>query len=181
MTLVEDDEHDLFPGIAREALLNLVGQLRDTYERIATIDRQILAWHRSNEESRRLETIPGIGPITASAMVATITDPTLFRSGRDLAAWIGLVPRQNSSGGKERLGRISKKGDGYLRRLLITGAIAMLRFARSGKGGQTTQWAADLLERKPYKVAAVALANKMARIVWALMTRGDAFRPQPAG
>lgn len=180
MTLVEDDEHGLFPEIAREALLSLVAQLRDAYDRISMIDRQILVWHRSNEESRRLETIPGIGPITASAMVATITDPTLFHSGRDLAAWIGLVPRQNSSGGKERLGHISKKGDSYLRRLLITGAIAMLRFARNGQGARTTQWAASLLSRKPYKVAAAALANKMARIVWAVMTRQEEFRPQLA-
>jgi len=177
MTLIEDDEHELFPEVAREALLNLVAQLRDAYDRISVIDRQILVWHNSNEDSRRLETIPGIGPITASAMVATITDPALFRNGRDLAAWIGLVPRQNSSGGKERLGRISKKGDSYLRRMLITGAIAMLRFARNGHS-RTMQWAADLLHRKPYKVAAVALANKMARIVWAVMTKQVEYRPQ---
>ncbi len=179
ITLVEDDEHDLIPEIARDALLALIAQLRDAYERISAIEHRILAWHRANVASRRLETIPGIGPITASALVATITDPSLFSSGRQLAAWIGLVPRQNSSGGKERLGRISKKGDPYLRRLLVIGAHAVLRFARNGKA-RTTTWATGLLARKPYKLAAVALANKMARIVWALLTRNEEFRVQPA-
>jgi transposase len=177
--LVEDDENDLIPTMAREALLAVVDQLRDAHERIGMIERKILIWHRANEQSRRLETIPGVGPITASAIAATITDASLFRSGRELAAWIGLVPRQNSSGGKERLGHISKKGDPYLRRLLVVGAHAVLRFARKGKAS-TTKWAMSLLDRKPYQVAAVALANKMARIVWALMTRNDVFRPQLA-
>jgi transposase len=177
--LVEDDEYELIPVIAREALLAVVDQLRDVHERVGMIERKILIWHRSNEQSQRLETIPGIGPITASALAATITDASLFRSGRELAAWIGLVPRQNSSGGKERLGHISKKGDPYLRRLLVVGAHAVLRFARNGKPS-TTKWAMSLLARKPYQVTAVALANKMARIVWALMTRNDVFRPQPA-
>lgn len=177
--LVEDDEHDLIPEIAREALLAVVDQLRDVHERIGIIERKIVTWHRSNEQSRRLETIPGIGPITASAIAATITDASLFRSGRELAAWIGLVPRQNSSGGKDRLGHISKKGDPYLRRLLVVGAHAVLRFARNGKPS-TTKWAASLLARKPYQVAAVALANKMARISWALLTTDEVFRPQAA-
>lgn len=178
-TLVEDDEHDLIPEIAREALLTVVDQLRDVHERIGVIERKILIWHRSNEQSRRLETIPGIGPITASAIAATVTDARLFRSGRELAAWIGLVPRQNSSGGKDRLGHISKKGDPYLRKLLVVGAHAVLRFARNGKLA-TTKWATSLLARKPYQVAAVALANKMARIVWALLTTNEVFRPQMA-
>ncbi|MDE2110037.1 MAG: IS110 family transposase [Alphaproteobacteria bacterium] len=177
VTLVEDDEHDLIPAIARDGLLAVVDQLRDAHERVGAIERKILAWHRSNTQSRRLETIPGIGPITASALAATITDASLFRSGRELAAWIGLVPRQNSSGGKERLGHISKKGDQYLRRLLVIGAHAVLRFARNGKAS-TTKWATALLARKPYKLAAVALANKMARIVWALLTKNEEFRPQ---
>jgi len=179
VALVADDEHDLIPAIAREALLAVVDQLRDAHERVAAIERKILVWHRSNEQSRRLETIPGVGPITASAIAATITDANLFRSGRELAAWIGLVPRQSSSGGKERLGHISKKGDPYIRRLLVIGAHAVLRFARNGKA-TTTKWAAVLLARKPYKLAAVALANKMARIVWALMTKNEEFRPLPA-
>lgn len=179
VTLVEDDEHDLIPDIAREGLLAVVDQLRDAHERVGVIERKIVAWHRSNEQSRRLETIPGVGPITASAIAATVTDASLFRSGRELAAWIGLVPRQNSSGGKERLGHISKKGDRYLRRLLVVGAHAVLQYARNGKAS-STKWATALLTRKPYKLAAVALANKMARIVWALLTRNEEFRPQPA-
>lgn len=175
VTLVEDDEHDLIPTIVRQALLAVADQLRDTYDRIRVIELKIQTWHQSNEQSRRFETIPGIGPITASSIAATITDASMFRSGRELAAWIGLVPRQNSSGGKERIGHISKKGDAYLRRLLVIGAHAVLRFARNGKA-TTTKWAATLLARKPYKLAAVALANKMARNVWALLTKNENFR-----
>lgn len=178
IAFVEDDEHDLIPAIARDGLLAVADQLRAAHERVDMIEDKILIWHRSNEQSRRLETIPGVGPITASAIAATVTDASLFRCGRELAAWIGLVPRQNSSGGKERLGHISKKGDPYLRRLLVVGAHAVLRFARTGKAS-TTKWAASLLARKPYKLAAVALANKMARIAWALLTTNEVFRPQP--
>lgn len=174
IALVEDDDHDLVPPLARSALLPLIGQLREVHEKVSEIDCQIHAWHRSNELSRRLETIPGIGPITASAIAATVTDASLFKSGRQLAAWVGLVPRQNSSGGKDRLGRISKQGDPYLRRLLVVGAHAVLRFSRNGKTAPT-RWAAELLAKKPYNVVAVALANKMARIVWALMMSGRRF------
>jgi transposase len=174
IALVEDDGQNLIPPLARSALLSLIGQLREVHERVGEMDCQIHAWHRSNELSRRLETIPGIGPITASAIAATVTDASLFKSGRQLAAWIGLVPRQNSSGGKDRLGRISKQGDPYLRRLLVVGAHAVLRFSRKARV-PPTQWAAELLAKKPYNVVAVALANKMARIVWALMTTGRRF------
>jgi len=179
IALVEDDEHDLLPAMVCEALVPLVAQLEDGRKRIALLDRRIHAWHRSNAQSQLLETIPGIGPITASALVATISDPSLFTSGRQLAAWLGLVPRQNSSGGKERLGRITKKGDPYLRRLLVVGAHAVLRYARS-KPSRSTRWARDLLARRPYKLAAVALANKMARIVWAVMTRNESYKPHVA-
>jgi transposase len=165
IAMVEDGGNGLIDPMAREALLPLVAQLRDTQSRIGDLDRRILGWHRSNAASRRLETIPGVGPITTSAIVATVTDPSLFRSGRQPAAWLGLVPRQNSSGGKDRLGHITKKGDGYIRRLLVIGAHAVLRFVRSGKT-VSNRWAAELIGRKPYKVAATALANKMARIVW---------------
>lgn len=179
ISFVEEDKTDFVPEIVRVALLGLIAQLRHAQTMVNEIEERILAWHRSSEQSRRLETIPGVGPITASAIVATITDPSLFASGRELAAWIGLVPRQNSSGGKERLGRISKKGDPYIRRLLVIGAHAVLRFARTGKSA-TTIWATSLLARKPYKLAAVALANKMARIVWALLAKNETFRGQPA-
>lgn len=174
IALVEDDDHDLIPRLARVALLPMIEQLREAHEKIGELDREIHAWHRSNELSRRLETIPGIGPITASAIAATVTDASLFKSGRQLAAWLGLVPRQSSSGGKERLGRISKQGDPYIRRLLVVGAHAVLRFSRKGKAAPT-RWAAALLAKKPYKVVAIALANKMARIAWALMITGKSF------
>lgn len=172
--LVADENNELIPPLARVALIPLVEQLRAAHEKVIDLDRQIHAWHRSNELSRRLETIPGIGPITASAIAATVTDASLFRSGRQLAAWLGLVPRQNSSGGKDRLGRISKQGDPYIRRLLVVGAHAVLRFSRKGKAAPT-RWAAELLTKKPYNVVAVALANKMARTVWALMITGKRF------
>jgi transposase len=131
----------------------------------------------SSDQTGRLETIPGIGPITASALAVTVTDPTLFRSGRHLAAWLGLVPRQNSSGGKERLGGISKQGDRYIRRLLISGAHAVLQYAKRGRPGSS--WATGLLQRRPFKLVAVALANKTARIAWALLARGETYRSMP--
>ena len=130
--------------------------------------------HRSNEASRRVETIPGIGVIGATAIVATVADPTVFRSGRDFAAWIGLVPRQDSTGGKQKLGPISKQGDQYLRRILIVGAIAVLRRALENPGKYP--WLTQLLARRPFKVVAVALANKMARVAWALLAGGGTYR-----
>jgi transposase len=123
--------------------------------------------------SRRLESIPGIGVIGATALVATVADPSAFKSGRDLAAWIGLVPRQNSSGGKERLGGISKQGDRYLRRLLVAGATSVIQHAR--RHPEKHSWIAKLLARKPAKVVAVAVANKTARIAWAIMSRGGVY------
>jgi len=175
-SFIEDGEASCLSSAVREALLPLVEQLRQIAARIARLEGSIVAWHRRNPTSLRLASVPGIGPITASAIVATITDARLFSSGRHLAAWLGLVPRQNSSGGKERLGGITKKGDGYIRKLLVIGANAVLRFARKGSPN-STRWASSLLMRKPHKVAAVALANKMARISWALLARNEAFRP----
>ena len=163
------------PQLARQALLTLVGELQALGGRIKAVEGEIMAWHRANEASRRLATIPGIGPITASAIVAAAPDPTVFRSGRQFAAWIGLVPRQNSSGGKERLGGISKQGDRYLRRLLVVGATAVIRHARTrsdAEGG----WLRGLLGRRPARLASVALANKTARIAWAVLARGGAYR-----
>jgi transposase len=127
-----------------------------------------------------LATIPGIGPVTASAIVASITDPSMFNSGREFAAFLGLVPRQSSSGGKERLGRISKMGDRYIRTLLVVGATAVLRYAKKG-GSPSKTWVEALLQRKPFKVAAVALANKTARIAWAVLTRGGTYQAGKAG
>ncbi len=178
-SLVEAGETSCLSPAVREALLPLVEQLRHTAERIARMEQLIIDWHKSNPTSQRLASIPGIGPITASAIVATITDAQLFKSGRHLAAWLGLVPRQNSSGGKERLGGITKKGDGYIRKLLVIGANAVLRFARKGSASSTV-WASSLLMRKPHKVVAVALANKMARISWALLARNETFRLKSA-
>ena len=144
---------------------------------ILEFDRRILAWHRSSEASRRLNHIPGVGPLLATALVASIADPKAFRSGRDFSAWIGLVPKQNSSGGKDKLGNISKRGDRYLRSLFTAGALAVIRYAKIN--GVPRPWLVALLARRPTKVAAIALANKLARIAWALMTKGSRYR-QPA-
>ena len=144
---------------------------------ILGLEKKLTSWHRANEASLRLATIPGVGVITATALVATIGDASQFHSGRQLAAWLGLVPRQHSSGGKERLGRISKRGDGYLRRLLVHGARADLRWSRHRKG-QRSLWQASLLERRPTNVVLVAMANKTARVVWAMLSRGEAFRTE---
>src|SRR5207237_6729256 len=134
--------------------------------------------HRSNEASKRLETIPGIGVIGASAIAATVADPTGFRSGRDFAAWVGLVPRQDSTGGKQKLGPISKQGDRYLRRILVVGAHSVLW--RAKKNPEKYPWLTQLLARRPFKVVAIALANKMARIAWALLASGSHYRPRLA-
>jgi transposase len=154
-----------------------VDQLTELSRRIIDIELRIRCWHAQNETSRRLATIPGIGPITATAIAATVPDPSVFRNGRDFAAWLGLVPRQNSTSGKDRLGGITKRGDGYLRRLLIIGAQAVLR---SSKTAQADPWVTGLLARKPRMVVAVAAANKMARIAWAIMSRMATYQPSAA-
>ncbi len=173
--VIADADDDRLPAIARACLEGLANQFLSLHEEIATAERRIHAWHRSNEASRRLETIPGIGPITATALAATITDPSVFTSGRELAAWIGLVPRQSSTGGKERLGRISKQGDQYLRWLLVAGAMSVIRHAKR-RGTTSLPWLANLITSKPTKVAAVALANKMARIAWAVLRQGGTYQ-----
>jgi transposase len=172
--ILGEDETKL-PMLARQALSGLVTELEALGNRIGAIEAAILAWHKDNEASRRLATIPGVGPITASAIVASITDPTQFRSARHLAAWIGLVPKQNSSGGKERQGGISKQGDRTLRRLLVLGATAVIRHART-KSATEASWLKGLLDRRPAKLVAVAQANKTARIVWVLLTTGGTYR-----
>jgi transposase len=141
---------------------------------ILELDRAIVADVRRNENAKRLMAIPGVGPLLASAMVAAVPDPAMFRSGRNLAAWIGLVPRQNSSGGKERLGGITKQGNRYLRQLLFVGAMAVIRYAE--RYGTRRPWLVRLMARRQTKVAAAALANKTARMIWAIMTSGERYR-----
>ena len=170
--LVHEQQDDL-PSHACTALFSIVEQLEKLAEEIERLEKQILAWHRSDDTSRRLATIPGIGPITASAIAAAVPDPGQFRSGRQFAAWLGLTPRPNTSGGKDRLGGISKQGDGYLRRLLVVGATAIVRRVRADPSRQP--WLAELLERKAVRVATVGLANKTARIAWAIMTRKEIY------
>ncbi len=170
--LGEDDVK--LPVSARQALGSLASELEALGERVNGVEVAILAWHKNNEASRRLATIPGVGPITTSAIVATITDPSQFRSGRQLAAWIGLVPKQNSSGGKTRQVGISKQGDRYLRRLLVLGATAVIRHARTRTTVEAA-WLKSLLERRPVRLASVAQANKTARIIWALLARGGIY------
>ena len=161
-------------GAARRALSLLVEQLESLGQQVAAIEKDIRAWHRQHEACRRLAAVPGIGPITASAIVATVPDLTMFSSGRDFAAWLGVTPRQSSSGGKERLGGISKRGDRYLRRLLFSGALAVI--FRERRKEVPSGWLGQLLGRRPIKVAAVALANKMARVVWAMLARDQTYR-----
>ena len=174
-----DDETDLrLPPLARRALTSLVEQIRAIQEQIKGLEKELTAWHRSNDDSQRLETIPGIGLITATALVATIGDASQFRSPRQFAAWLGFVPTQRSSAGKDRLGRISKRGDGYLRKLLVHGARAVLRWSRR-KAEWRSPWMESLLSRRPTNVVLVAMANKMARIVFALLSRSETYRPRP--
>ena len=151
----------------------LARQMARLQAEIEAFDRCLMDWHRASPTSRRLATIPGVGVLTATALAVSVTDPSMFRSGREFAAFLGLVPRQSSSGGKERLGRISKMGDRYLRSLLVVGAAAVMRHAKT-KG--SSAWVEALLVSKPFKLVAVALANKTARIAWAVMARGEVYR-----
>ena len=167
------EQQDKLPLQTRSALHALADQLRALASEIDRLEAQILAWHRADETSRRLATIPGIGPITASAISAAVPDASLFRSGRQFAAWLELTPSANSSGGKERLGGITKHGHGYLRRLLVVGATAVMRIARKNAARQP--WMAQLLDLEPAKIATVALANKTARIAWAVMSRKEVY------
>ncbi len=173
---VRRNEGASLPDLARSALLMLADQLRDLASQINRLDRRLLAWHRQSQTSQRLATIPGVGIITATALTASIPDPSLFRSGREFSAFLGLVPRQNSSGGKDKLGRISKMGDGYLRKLLVVGATSVIRRARTGSSASAA-WINTLLERRPARVVTVAMANKTARIAWAILARGGVYRP----
>ena len=173
--VVADPSDKRVPEIARTCLAALGAQLRMLKAQILEFDRMINAWHRSNETSKRLDEIPGVGPALATALVASIPDPKAFRSGRDFSAWIGLVPKQHSSGGREKLGSISKQGDRYLRSLFTAGALAVIRYAKI-HGTKHRPWLTALLARRPTKVAAIALANKIARMAWAMMAKGERYK-----
>jgi transposase len=173
-----DSNDKRLPEVARTCVAALGAQLRMLKAQILQFDRMIRAWQRSSEASRRLDDIPGVGPTLATALVASVADPRAFRSGRDFSAWIGLVPKQNSSGGKDRLGNISKRGDRYLRSLFTTGALAVIRYTKT-HSTRHRPWLTVLLTRRPTKVAAIALANKIARIAWAMMAKGERYK-EPA-
>ena len=174
LAIVAEDDSSRLPEDARASLIVLAGQLQALQTLIGMVEKRITKQHRAEEASKRLESIPGIGVLSAAAITAVVPDPGVFRSGRDFAAWIGLVPRQESTGGKQKLGPISKQGDRYLRRLLVVGAHSVLRRARQQP--EKYEWLTQLLARKPFNVVAVALANKMARIAWALLAKGGTYR-----
>ncbi len=181
VAMVSHSEDTNVPAVIRPVLQVLVEQWHSLAPQIAALERQIIAWHKSNPDSLRLATQPQFGPIVASALVATAGDATRFNSGRQFSAWIGIVPKQNSTGGKERLGGITKTGDRYLRQLLVVAATGLIHRARANP--ELSPWFAALLARMPAKKAAVALANKMARIAWTMLTKQTPYRaplPKPA-
>ncbi|MGH6754274.1 MAG: IS110 family transposase [Bradyrhizobium sp.] len=164
---------EAMPQLAREVLARLFEQMNSLDQQARELERQLKAWHRNHTESRRLATIPGIGPIIATALTMKVPDPRVFQSARHFAAWLGLTPKDHSTAGRQRLGVITRAGDETLRRLLVNGATAVIKYA---KPGRASAWLLNLLARKPRKLVAVALANRMARIAWVLMTRGEVYR-----
>ena len=174
LAIIAGEQDTRLPVDARASLMVLAAQLQAIQTTIVLLEKRIVARHRSNQDSKRLQTIPGVGVIGATAIAATVTDPAAFRSGRDFAAWVGLVPQQDSTGGKPRLGPISKQGDRYLQRILVGGAVSILRRAKLNP--QRYPWVTRLLARRPFKVVAIALANKMARVAWALLAKGGTYR-----
>ncbi|WP_095084243.1 IS110 family transposase [Mesorhizobium sophorae] len=168
--LIEDETETRIPPVVRHALRYLVEQLREVKTKLARIDSDLITVARDSSACRRLMTIPGVGVVTASALVSSMRDPADFKSGRHFSAWLGLVPKQHSTGGKEQLGSISKRGNGYLRKLLIHGSRSIMRWR-----GRTWIWLAKLRDRRPANVAVVAIANKTARVVWALLRYGGTY------
>jgi transposase len=172
--IVRNESDARLPATARAALLILIGRIEHASAEIGKLDAILAREHKTSATGRALDTIPSVGPVTASALRARVTDATQFKSGRHMAAWIGLVPEQDSSGGKVKQRGISKKGDRYLRQLLVNGAMAVVRQARHKP--DKWPWVAQLLARMPAKAVAIALANKTARIAWAIMVRGGHYQ-----
>jgi len=172
--ILEDGENDL-PGTFRHLISRLADNLKEMDRQVNELEKEINLWHRQNEASRKLADIPGIGPITASAIVATVGKAQEFKNGRQLAAWMGLVPRQSSSGGKQNLLGISKRGDTYLRTLMIHGARSVIYHAE--KKAEPDSWLRKLMDRRNKNIAAVGLANKNARVIWALLVHDRIFHP----
>jgi transposase len=171
--IIRDPDDASVPAMARQALREMVEQIDVLTERIERLDRDILASVKADEAARRLTTIPGVGPLIAATVQAVVPDARGFRTGRDFAAWIGLTPRTYSSGGKERLGAISKRGNQQLRTLLVVGATSIIKLGK--RGVKSPVWLSGLMSRKPFKLVAVELANKMARIIWALLVKGGIY------
>jgi transposase len=165
------------PQAAKSAVECLAQHLEGLDQSIEAVENDITKAHRQSPTSRQLDEIPGVGTLIASVISASVPDPSVFKSGRDFAAWLGLTPRQNSSGGKDKLGAITKQGNRYIRKMLVVGATSVLRVARRRKGA-LADWINALRVRKPERLVAVALANKLARICWALMTTGESFRAE---
>jgi len=174
---MDSEAHTSLPPIAQDVIKSLSEHLLALHARVVDLDKEIAASAKSDHRIKLLQTIPGIGPINASAIVATIGSAHQFKSGRDLAAWIGLTPLNKSSGGKERLGKISRMGDRYLRQLLVVGMTARVRAART-RPDRVDPWTLSMLERKPVRLATVAMANKTARIIWAVLTKNEPYKPQ---
>ena len=179
IALLHDPEEDRLPELARETLLEIAGAIEALAPRLRRIEKAILAWVRNIPLARLLMTIPGVGPITAAAFLAAVGDPWAFRNGRHFAAWLGLVAKQHSTAGKSRLGRISKMGDRYLRKLLVLGATSRLKVVKTGTT-PLDAWTRRLLEHKDKRLVTVAVANKTARILWAVMTSGQPYQPERA-
>jgi transposase len=165
------------PEIAKHAVELMASRLDELDQAIASTEKAIAAASAKNLNSRLLDKVPGVGPLIASVIAASVPDPGVFASGRDFSAWLGLTPSQNSSGGKEKLGSITKKGNRYIRKLLVLGSTSLLRVAHKRKGA-LAEWINALAAKKPRKLAAVALANKLARICWAMLSTGELFREE---